>query len=924
MRHEFLLDKEWRFLLGNGESDALKTHSDSYNSSKAGQERGIPNMSFDDSDWRVVDLPHDYFTETDFNENNLLSHGYKTRDNAWYRKSFRIPAEYAGKHIFLSFEGMAVTARVYLNGSLIGRSFSAYAPLDIDITDRAFFGDRVNVLVVYIDGLTTEGWWYEGAGIYRHVRLWVKEQLHIAHDGLFFKPELDMRTANDWTVDCEAIIENTSYTAEKYRIAAEIYDGDKLIASGESDESVCAADSKSVSHVILNIHNPERWDVIEPKLYGAKIRLIGIDKSGKESELDADSTRIGFRTFTVDCDHGFFLNGRPIKLMGTCNHQDHAGVGVAVPDSVQYWRIKRLKELGTNAYRCSHNMPAKEILDACDELGMLVMDENRRFEARPEVLGHVEKMVRRDRNHPSVVMYSMFNEEPIQGTKEGGNIFRRMKSLVRRLDPSRIVTGAMNGGYNDPEGAAMYMDATGINYAVPDGVLQYRSLYPDQPVFGSENNSAVSTRGCYSTDHEKHILNCYDEEQVPWGQLIKTTWRFTREHEWFGGIFIWTGFDYRGEPTPYQWPSIGSQFGIMDTCGFPKGSFWQNRACFVAEPMIKILPPHWNFAAGEVVKVMTVTNCDEVELILNGKSLGRKPSDVCDQCIWQVEYEPGTISAVGYREGVGVAKTENVTSGAPAKIVIEPHRDYINNDGRDTVIFNFSVVDKDGIPVETADNLLEFEIDGDGILLGVGNGDPNSHESDHEPRRSLFAGHAQALVQSRLGAKRLAVKASGAGLEGAVCELEVRSVEPPKYIFASENRAVSGFTISSETYAAEPDIFTEFSDNDMNSLEPIAFDQWNFKPGFKSGWKLLRAAMNIPRSQNPDSTGEFELTISEIRASAVRIAVDGKLIYTSDQPSIGRLSVKFKPEQSGKVELRVVIGAGDEPAGIKGGVAVRS
>lgn len=917
MRHEFLLDREWRFLLGDGVEEAKKTHSDSYNSSKAGQERGIPNMNFDDSDWRVVDVPHDYLTETDFSADNLISHGYKTRCNAWYRKSFKLPAEFAGKHIFLSFEGTAVTAQVYLNGSLMGRSFSAYAPLDIDITDRAFFGDRVNTIAVHIDGLTTEGWWYEGAGIYRHVKLYVKEPLHIAHDGLFIKPRLDESTANDWYIDCEATVENSAYTEGTYKLRTGIYDGDELIVSGESEEAICPPDQKSVVSHTLRIANPKRWDVIEPKLYTAKVSLL---HDGEV--IDEDSARIGFRTFTVDNEKGFFLNGRPIKLMGTCNHQDHAGVGVAVPDSVQYYRIRRLKEMGTNAYRCSHNMPTKAVLDACDELGMLVMDENRRFESRPEVLAHVEAMVRRDRNHPSVVMYSLFNEEPMQGTKEGGNIFRRMKSLVRRLDDTRLLTGAMNGGQDSPDGAAPYMDVTGINYNVPGGVEQYRRLYPNHPIVGSENNSAVSTRGCYKTDKAAHVLSCYDEEVVPWGQLIKTTWKFTREHDWFGGIFIWTGFDYRGEPTPFDWPSIGSQFGIMDTCGFAKDSFWQNKACFTTFPMLHILP-HWNWSEGETVRVMTVTNCEEVELFLNGASLGRRKSDVCDQCIWEVGFVPGKLSAVAYNSGIAVAWAENVTAGAPKRIVIEPDRNYILNDGLDAIPVNFSVVDEKGVTVETADNLLNFELIGDCVLLGVGNGDPNCLESDHEPRRSLFAGHAQAILQSKPGAKKIKLKASGDGLEPAEIELEVREAAQPGFIYSALNRDVTGFTVSAATYDAEPDALMEIADNDMNSLEPVSFNPWNVQPGFRSGWKLLRAVISIPKLQNPDATGECELTIKELCADSAKLYVGGQPVY-SGSPEYGKpLKITFRPASAGKNELRLALKAADgRESGIKYGVSI--
>jgi len=917
MRKEFLLDREWRFLLGNGEVAAQKTHSDSYTGSKAGQERGIPNPAFDDGDWRVVDLPHDYFTETDFADTNLLSHGYKTRDNAWYRKSFKIPSECAGKHIFLSFEGIAVTARVYLNGSLIGRSFSAYAPLDIDITDRAFFGDRVNTLVVYIDGLTTEGWWYEGAGIYRHVRLFVKEQIHIAHDSIFILPSSDANTANDWTVICEATAENTSYVDGIAKIRTEIFDGDSLVASGESETVAVEADSKVIVRHKLHVADPKRWDVTEPNLYRAVVTLL--DENG--SELDTDNTRIGFRTFTVDKDKGFFLNGRPIKLMGTCNHQDHAGVGVAVPDSVQYYRVRRLKEMGTNAYRCSHNMPAKAVLDACDEYGILVMDENRRFESRPEVLAHVESMVRRDRNHPSVILYSLFNEEPMQGTKEGGNIFRRMKSRVLRLDPSRLITGAMNGGYNDAEGAAMFMDVTGINYAIPNGVLQYRENYPDQPIVGSENNSAVSTRGCYKTDRDAHVLSCYDEEVVPWGQLIKTTWKFTRENDWFGGIFIWTGFDYRGEPTPFTWPSVGSQFGIMDTCGFPKDSFWQNKVCFTKRPLLHLMP-HWNWNEGDTVRVMAVTNCEEAELFVNGVSQGKKKSDACKPAEWNVPYVSGKIEAIGYNEGLAVAKDECVTAGAAKKIVIDPTRTAINNDGCDTVPVNFSVADENGVTVETADNLIHFEIIGDAILLGVGNGDPNCHESDHAPERHLFAGHCQALIQSKPNAKAVSVRAYGDGLEDAVFTFTVNETAQPAYIYASTSRELGGFTATAETTKAEPDALRVIADNDMNSLEPLSFTPWNIRPGFKGGWKLLRAFLNLSKPSDPNAQNVAKITFKELYAAEMALYVGGKLVYRGS-PEYGKpFSVSLPIENFGLNELRMTLKAdADSPAGIKKGVA---
>ena len=912
MRHEYYLDREWRFLPGDGMTEAQKTHSDSYNSSKAGGERGIPSMSFDDSEWRMLNLPHDYLTETEFAKENLISHGYKTRHNAWYRKSFRLPAEFDGKHIFLSFEGIAVTARVYLNGSLMGRSFSAYAPLDIDITDRAFFGERVNTLVVYVDGLTTEGWWYEGAGIYRHVKLFVKEPLHIAHDGLWIKPVL--RDNGNWDVVCEATAENSAYKPQSFSIRTQLFDGETCIAEGVSDTFTCPADEKkAVSHV-LSVQNPTLWDVDNPKLYTARVTLY----SG-ETVLDEDTTRIGFRTFTADKDKGFFLNGKPIKLKGTCNHQDHAGVGVAVPDAIQYYRIRRLKDMGTNAYRCAHNMPSKAILDACDELGMLVMDENRRFESRPEVLGHVESMIRRDRNHPSVVFWSLFNEEPLQGTHEGGNIYRRMRSLVRKLDDTRLLTGAMNGGYGDDDSAAAAMDVTGINYNVPNGPIQYHKAYPDRPVVGSENNSAVTTRGCYKTDASQNVLACYDEERVPWGQLIKETWKFTRETEWFGGIFIWTGFDYRGEPTPYQWPSIGSFFGIMDTCGFAKDSFYQNRACFVDEPMLHILP-HWNWNEGDVVRVMTASNCEEVELFLNGISLGRKPSDCVAPAEWQVAFVPGTLSAVGYRNGEAVVQAQNVTAGAPARIVIEPDRTTLNNDGMDAMPVNFSVVDKDGNPCETADNLIRLTLSGDAVLLGVGNGGPNCLESDHKPERSLFAGHMQAVIGSVPGGSAFTLKAEADGLESAEITISCNKVPAPEYLYAATRRMLTGVTVTSAVFDEEPDACVTIADNDMNSLEPVSFDQWNIKPGFTKGWKFFRAIFTAPVSSAPDKKNICRLSVPALYAECVKCYINGTLIG-EQKNCAGKAEVSFPCEQGKKYELRLLLKAKDgEPCGIRSGI----
>ena len=906
------LDYEWRFHRGDIAMQKMNSHADSYSSCKSGAVVGPAGKIWNDADWRTVDLPHDYYAESDFNENNLLSHGYRTRCNAWYRKSFLLDEELEGKELFICFEGTAVNAEFYFNGSLMERSFSAYTETFFDITDRAYFDGRPNVLAVYIKGLETEGWWYEGAGIYRHVRLYAKNKMHIAHNGIFGKPVLKKGTKNSWTVEVETTLENSAYAADTASVKATILDGETPIAEQILENISVAGDTQKAVLQKLSVSRPERWDVDNPKLYNLVVEVM---QNGVC--VDSEKTRIGFRTFRIDAEKGFFLNGRPLKIMGTCNHQDHAGVGVGVPDSVQYYRIKRLKEMGTNAYRCAHNLPAKEVLDACDEIGLIVMDENRRFESRTEVLEYLDIMVKRDRNHPSIVFWSLFNEEPLQNTEEGAKIFRRMKSRVLKLDDTRLLVGAMNG--SSMEGAGLEMDVTGINYSLKavDGLHE---LHPDRPVIGSENNSAVSTRGCYVTDMEgAQVLNNYDEETVKWGQLVRETWDFTRKRDYFAGIFIWTGFDYRGEPTPFTWPSVSSQFGIMDTCGFAKDSFYFNQACFTTKPMVHILP-HWTHKKGDTVRVMAVSNCDEVELFLNGKSLGRKPSDVCETAEWQVEYVPGRISAKAYRNGKCVAKDEQRTAGKPYAIRLMPEASSIMNDGADTAIVNVAVVDKKGIIVPYANNLIHFDIDGDGCVRGVGNGDPNSHELDNVPYRQAFCGLCQALITSKLGAKTLKLRAWSEGLEAAEITFDVSDVPAPICPKNVTNYILDGFTMSAVT-EEKPDAAAEIADNDMNSFTPIQFVKDVFQSDFRNGWRIYRTRPKAIKD------GEYRLDFLRARFAYGEIYVDGALVDKIETPVRGGyVSKPFTVKADTTLDIRILLNVQNEKfpaAGISGRVEMK-
>lgn len=887
------MDREWKFHLGEFVEESENSHNASYSRCKAGAAIGAAGKHWDDREWRIVDLPHDYFSESDMREENLYSHGYRTRDNAWYRKSFLLDESLADKQLFLCFEGTAVNAEFYFNGSLMARSFSAYTETAFDITERAYFDGRTNVLAVHINGFETEGWWYEGAGIYRHVRLYAKDKLHIAHNGIFAKPVLKKGTKNSWNVEIETTVENSNYTPKNAAVRATLYDGETVVAQSISPVRFCDYAAKTAINQKMPVSRPKRWDVDSPNLYTLKVELLC-----ENEVVDTDSARIGFRTFSIDAEKGFFLNGRPLKIKGTCNHQDHAGVGVAVPDSVQYYRIKRLKEMGTNAYRAAHNLPTKAVLDACDELGMIVMDENRRFEAREEVLDYLDIMVRRDRNHPSVIFWSLFNEEPLQNTEEGAKIFRKMRAVVEHLDDSRLIIGAINGTM---EGTGLEMDVTGINYAIKN-IAAMHAKYPEQPIIGSENNSAVTTRGCYISDRENaQVLANYDEEVVPWGQSIRETWKFTRENDYFAGIFIWTGFDYRGEPTPFKWPSVSSQFGIMDTCGFAKDSFYFNKACFTDKPMVHLLP-HWNWKKGDVVRVMAVSNCDEVELFLNGKSLGRKTNDICtDNPEWQVEFVSGRLSAKAYRNDKCVAKTEQRTSGKPYAVRVETNTLDIKNDGQDTVVVNVAIVDKKGVVVPYANDLVKFDVIGDGFVRGVGNGDPNSHESDVLPERRAYCGLCQALITSKLGAKDISVHVYADGLVDENITFNVVEAEQPNLVKTASNYILSGFTMSDVT-VERPDPLVEIADNDMNSFIPVQLVRNCHQPDFHDGWRIYRVCPKVFEKTNICFRFDY------IRFHYAEIYVNGKLLDTVDRHLNGEyITPFFEAPANSTLDVRILM-----------------
>jgi beta-galactosidase len=669
---------------------------------------------------------------------------------------------------------------VMFNGHYIGENFSGYVPFQFDLTDFANFGDK-NVLVVRVDATLGEGWFYEGAGIYRHVWLTKTDPLHVAQWGTFVRSEVREDAA---TIVISTEVENESEKARNCRVISRIVNpDDKVIATTQSKPATLAAWGSQTFESQAVVKHPLLWSIEAPQLY----RVITTLESDS-MVTDRDETTFGIRTIRFEPDKGFFLNEKPVKLKGSCNHQDHAGVGSALPDRLQYYRIERLKNMGSNAYRSSHNPPTPELLEACDRLGMLVMDETRMMSSNPEGLSELERLIRRDRNHPSVVIWSLGNEEREQGTERGARIAATMKRLARKLDPTRPVTIAVNGAWG--KGVTSVVDVQGFNYAGAGGgvnlaknIDEFHAKFPKLPTVGSETASSFFTRGIYVNDKEKGYVSAYDVNFPRYASGTEDWWKVYDERVFLAGGFFWTGFDYRGEPSPYAWPCISSHFGALDTCGFPKDIFYYYQSWWSSEPVLHLFP-HWNWSGkeGQEIDVWCYSNLDSVELLLNGASLGSQKVERNSHVQWRLRYAPGVIEARGSKNGRVVLTERHETTGAPARLVLRPDRQKIFADGEDLAVIAVEVLDAKARFVPTAGNEISFKATGAGRLIGLGNGDPSCHEPDKpaspiEGKRSAFNGLCMLFVQATKQPGEIRIEATSSGLENATVAV---NAEPAK------------------------------------------------------------------------------------------------------------------------------------------------
>jgi beta-galactosidase len=749
------MDEDWKFHFGhaaNPEKDFNYSIATIF--AKSGGAYGTAiDPRFKDSAWRSLNLPHDWVVELPFvniDNRDVESHGFKPVGGhfpetsiGWYRKHFMVSPADSGTRFQIQFDGIFRNANIWLNGFFVGNNMSGYIGASYDITDFIRY-DQDNVLVVRVDATQYEGWFYEVAGIYRHVWLNQYDNLHITDGGLFVYAEVQNKNA---TVNIETTIENKNFSTANCTVYSYITDRDgKTIGQTKEQPLSLSVNGKGTIKQKIAVTNPVLWSLNTPYLY----RVVSVVKSGNKIE-DIVKDQFGIKTLRFDGNEGFFLNGRHVKIYGTNNHQDHAGVGSALPDYLQYYRVRLLKNMGVNACRTSHNPPTPEFLDACDSLGMLVMDENRSLNSSEENRSQFERMILRDRNHASVFIWSIGNEEGwIQTNDFGKRIAQTLLAKQKELDPSRTSTYAADVP-NVFKGVNEVIPVRGFNYR-QFGVADYHRDHPDQPIVGTEMGSTVTTRGIYTKDSIHAYVPDQDITAPWWASTAETWWKLAGPNNYWMGGFVWTGFDYRGEPTPYSWPNINSHFGIMDMCGFPKNIYYYYQSWWTDKDVLHI-SPHWNWRGkmNQPIDVWVNTNADNIELFLNGKSLGKKDMPKYGHLQWAVNYQPGTLEAVAYKNGRKLtSKVE--TTGVPTEVVMTPYKTTMLADGRDLSVINISAVDQQGREVPDADNMIRFVISGPGKVIGVGNGDPSSHEPDKcvdgAWQRSLFNGKCQVIVQS--------------------------------------------------------------------------------------------------------------------------------------------------------------------------------
>ena len=791
VRERIRFDEDWLFAFGNA-SDPAKdfgcgTEYFNYLTKAASiHNEGPYSFKFDEKkwgvEWKKVKLPHDWVVDLPFAPEASHSHGYKQvgykypeTSVGWYRKMFNIPKEDFGKHIYLQFDGIFRDARVWVNGFYLGHEPSGYAAQVYDISEYLNYGEE-NLVAVRADATLEEGWFYEGAGIYRHVWLNKVSPVHVAPFGTFVYAEMEA-PFDRAELTVETTVQNMGLQTAAYRLTHVLLDAEgKEVARCEAPGTHVLPKAKEQTLTRMMVENPVLWNTENPYLYTVRTEVY---QDG--NQVDVYTTRTGIRHIEFHADKGFLLNGEAVKLKGFNMHQDHAGVGAGIPDALQYFRLRELKKMGANAYRSSHNPMTPEMLDACDELGILVIEENRLTGVNEEHMRLFQRMIERDRNHPSVILWSAGNEEwGIEWKDQGTWIAATMREYSHRFDPTREMCVASSSGPH----ILIPADVAGYNYILQNPVEEHRKNYPQRKAVGSEETTGCGARGIYFDDHKNGYMTAINRHPQGPDSLyncIERGWKFYDERPWLGGLFYWTGFDYRGESNPMVFPATNSQFGVLDYCGFPKDEAYYLKAWWTDEPVLHLLP-HWNLQEheGETIDLWAYSNCDEVELFVNGKKMGRQAMPKNGHLEWKVVYQPGYVKAVGYKDGKKVVVTKVETTGEATAVVLSADRTSIAADNQDVAVCRVELQDKKGRFVPTACRDLKITVNGPVRILGVGNGDPayqaTERPVDSEARTygvKTFNGLAQILLQATRESGTATLTVEGEGLKTAVLVVQV-------------------------------------------------------------------------------------------------------------------------------------------------------
>jgi len=772
----------WRFLLGN---DSLAFQP-----------------SYNDTKWRQLSLPHDWSIELPFSETAPATNqgGALPGGIGWYRKTFTLPATSKGKHIAIEFDGIYRNSEVWINGHYLGKRPNGYSSFQYDLTQYLNYNQQPNIIAVKVDNSQQpNSRWYTGSGIYRNVRLVTTSSSHITYNGVFICTPKITKDKADVTINANIFNYITRFSFSKIQFTIYNQEG-KIVATLDSD--IPTAPAENSVRQTFTINNPKLWSIDKPYLYKLVTTIYQ-----NNIAVDQYSTKFGIRYFNFDVDKGFSLNGKYMKIKGVCMHHDLGAFGAAINVSAIERQLRILKEMGCNAIRTSHNAPAPEFLDACDRMGFLVMDEafdmwkkkKNKYDYYSDFAQwhkqDLEDQIKRDRNHPSVFVWSIGNEIREQFDSSGIAITKELVNIVKSLDTTRPITAALSEW--DPEKNFMYkadaLDLVGLNYH-HEVYADFQKHFPGKKFIGTETMSALASRGHYDMPSDsmrfwpqkspmKYVeggnadftVSAYDNVAAYWGSSHETTWKIIKKYDFLSGLFVWTGFDYLGEPTPYPYPARSSYFGIVDLAGFPKDVYYMYQSEWTEKPVLHLFP-HWNWKIGQTVDVWSYyNNADEVELFLNGKSLGIKRKENDDlHVMWRVKYEPGTLKVISRKNGIRVLEKEIKTAGNPYTIQLRCDKNIIHPDGNDIAFVTVTIVDKNGNIVPNADSFIEFSLKGNGNILGVDNGNPVSLSSFKASECKAYNGRCLVIIKSNNSKGKIVLKAKSNNLQTAITQIKVQ------------------------------------------------------------------------------------------------------------------------------------------------------